>query len=326
MDAVEDVFAKHGVTPATASRGARKPPAQPSLSEPAASAPLDYKSLKVGDFIEVKGKTGTGYNEVKQDGVYEVARLDLSDSRLPIAVNLPGGDRAWVQPESIVRRVSQVEIGASSGSTPTSSGLVLPVRGEFLIHVDVETILANREKGEHKPVTVTRRLSDLGTPHVARELAWNGPSRFVHHEFMKIEGTKIQNWIETDVPVTCWRDGQGIEVMAPKPGVTAGPMTLPILGGFVIHVAAPVLMKNRAEGRNDPVIAVRRAHNDWATDVIFARKVEWSGPTRMVHRPTTPVPGTNGRGVSFVETDADLTLYVDGAEPMVLRMPRRAAA
>jgi hypothetical protein len=33
-------------------------------------------------------------------------------------------------------------------------------------------------------------LSDLGTPHVARELAWNGPSRFVHHEFMKIEGTK----------------------------------------------------------------------------------------------------------------------------------------
>jgi hypothetical protein len=29
---------------------------------------------------------------------------------------------------------------------------------------------------------------------------------------MKIEGTKIQNWIETDVPVTCWRDGQGIEV------------------------------------------------------------------------------------------------------------------
>jgi hypothetical protein len=37
--------------------------------------------------------------------------------------------------------------------------------------------------------------------------------------------------------VTCWRDGQGIEVMAPKPGVTAGPMTLPILGGFVIHVS-----------------------------------------------------------------------------------------
>jgi hypothetical protein len=30
------------------------------------------------------------------------------------------------------------------------------------------------------------------------------------------------------------------------------------------------------------VIAVRRAHNDWATDVIFARKVEWSGPTRIV--------------------------------------------
>jgi hypothetical protein len=40
-------------------------------------------------------------------------------------------------------------------------------------------------------------------------------------------------------------------------------------------------------------------------------------PTRMVHRPTTPVPGTNGRGVSFVETDADLTLYVDAGEDHV---------
>jgi len=398
MNAVDDVFSKHGVTPSAESlpeRRARRRSTGAASVVAATPKPFDWRALKVGDFIQVRGNSGpTSYSEVTVDGVHKVQRIDREDASLPIMVAFEG---RWVRPENIVARVEapkvfdfktletgqwiEVKPGDASNpwgkrvqkagiyritdtdlgdtslpievAAPDTDGdmteiwitpemivgratdpalaaepkpMAEPVRGDFLIHVDIAAILSNREKGEHRPVTVTRRLSDLAVPHIARELAWDGPSRFVHHEFMKIEGTSVQNWIETDAPVTCWRDSDGIVVMTPKPGIVAPPMTRPILGAFVIHVAAPVLMKNRAEGRKDPVIAVRRAHTNWADDVIFARKVEWNGPSRMVHRPTTPVPGTNGRGVSFVETDADLTLYLDGAEPMVLRMPRRAAA
>lgn len=267
--------------------------------------------IRPGMRIEVKGERGTTYSVINDDGVYEVDHIDTSDSHIPVRVKVDG-DTRWVRRANIVRIVP-------------SSPVIMPVRGEFLIHVDVPTIMSNRSNGEHKPVTVTRRLSDPTAAHLARELAWDGPTRFVHHEFMKLEGTDIQNWVETDAPVTCWRD-TGLEVMTPKPDMVVNPMTKPILGAFVIHIAAPVLMKNRAEGRNDPVIAVRQAYTNWATDVHFARRVEWSGPTRMVHRPTTPVPGTNGRGVAFLETDSELTLFMDGREPLVLRMPQRQAA
>jgi hypothetical protein len=268
--------------------------------------------IRPGMRIEIKGESGrTSYSVVREDGVYEVDYIDTSDSSIPVRVKVDDDSR-WVRRTNIVRIVP-------------ASAVIMPVRGEFLIHVDVPTIMSNRSNAEHKAVTVTRRLSDPTAAHLARELAWDGPTRFVHHEFMKIEGTDIQNWVETDSPVTCWRD-TGLEVMTPKPDMVVNPMTKPILGAFVIHIAAPVLMKNRAEGRNDPVIAVRQAYTNWATDVHFARRVEWSGPTRMVHRPTTPVPGTNGRGVAFLETDAELTLFMDDREPMVLRMPQRQAA
>lgn len=321
MNAVDDVLAKHGVLPATATKGRAKAWPVPAVSaEDSRKAAL--ATVKVGDRIEVKGNDSKAHRLVQADGVYEVEYIDTRDQVIPFRVKLKGdpeGSR-WVKASDFVRVVTPEQPTLPVLSAPT----ILPVRGDFLIHVDIATILANREKGEHKPVAITRRLSDVGNPHVARELAWDGPSRFVHHEFMKIEGTEIQNWIETDVPVTCWREN-GVEVMTAKPGAKAPPMTAHILGAFVIHIAAPVLIKNRQEGRNDPVIAVRRAHSNWATDVVFARRVEWTGPTRMVHRPSTPVPGTNGRGVAFVETDADVICHIDNAEPLVLSMPRRAA-
>lgn len=200
---------------------------------------------------------------------------------------------------------------------PMGAIMSQPIRGEFLIHVDVATIMSNRTEGAHNQVVRVRTLDQVDHPISMRELAWDGPSRFVHHDFMRLPGTDVQNWIETDAPLTCWQDGKPMSVLSAK-GRRRTPMARHIMGKWVIHIAAPVLIKNRAEGRNDPVIAIRSAGSDWAKDVIFARKVEWSGPTRMVHRPTTPIPGTNGRGISFIETDAVLTAYVDGRPPIVL--------
>lgn len=184
------------------------------------------------------------------------------------------------------------------------------IRGDFLIHVDIARILANKEEGAHEQVTVIRSLDRIGKPIYCREVAFDGPARFVHHEFQKIEGTKVQNWVEVDVPLTMFRDNKPITVLRNRKGEPM-PMMKKVFGKRVIHVAAPVLMRNRAEGRNDPVIAVRNVATDWATDVVYARKVEWNGPTLMCHRPTTPIPGTNGRGVAFIETDAPITVFTD---------------
>lgn len=337
MNAVEDVFGKHGVLPSSATKGRKK-------VEPKPAEPL-WKSLKVGDMIEIQAPTRQSDAWLaRTPGIYEVREVDAAARKdLPIRVESSATDSGgWVFAEQIVRvvrkageRPAPVEESTQTLGDILQSALakrgapispIRPIRGDMLIHVDIATILANRQAGEHRPVTVTRRLAEIGTPHVARELAWDGPSRFVHHEFMKIEGTDIQNWVETDSPITCWRDDEGLVVMSPRPGESPDPMMQPILGGFVIHIAAPVLIRNRKEGRNDPVIAVRKAFTNWASDVVFARKVEWSGPTRMVHRPSTPVPGTEGRGVAFIETDADLTLFIDNAPPMRLSMPQRLAA
>jgi hypothetical protein len=204
-----------------------------------------------------------------------------------------------------------------------------PIRGDFVIHVDVKAILENRELGAHEPVIAVRQIGNLTEHEMVRALAWDGPTRFVHHDHMTIPGTNVQNWVETDEVLTAWQDRRGMSVMLPRPSWGGyRPMTDNIRGKWVIHVAAPVLMRNRKEGRDDPVIAVRSAETDWATDVVFCRRVEWRGPTRMVHRPTTPIPGTDGRGVCFVETDAPLTLYRDGEAPIVMEKYQnvRAAA
>lgn len=186
------------------------------------------------------------------------------------------------------------------------------VRGDFLLHVDVERILSNRAKGEHQPVAVIRDIDHVQKPLYCREVAFDGPARFVHHKYHKIDGTKVQNWIEVDVPLTVFRDNKPVKVLQKKGGPNKlKPMSKPVLGKWVIHVAAPVLLKNRAENRDDPVIAVRNVSTNWETDVIYCRKAEWEGPTLMCHRPTTPIPGTNGRGIAFVETDAKITAYTD---------------
>lgn len=285
-----------------------------SIVDPTVAATKDesaFRQAKVGDTIRVS--RGTDHPA----GEYVVTKVEEGASHR-LGVDYEGrNDRVWWVRNSVVEAVTSTRQGA------------VAVRGNCLIHVDVPTIMSNRSNNRHDPVIVARRLASVATVEKFRELAWDGPSRFVHHHFQRIEGTDVQNWVETDAPLTAWKPDGTIDVLNPIPGTVLDDMramTKPILGAFVIHIAAPVLAKNRKEGRNDPVIAVRRAHSNWATDVVFARKVEWNGPSRMVHRPSTPIPGTEGRGVSFVETDAPVTVYLDNEEPIVLTMPPLRAA
>ena len=78
---------------------------------------------------------------------------------------------------------------------PLAGLMRTPIRGDRLIHVDVATILSNRERRQHSPVVQLRELSEMSQASTMRGLYWNAPCRFVHHEHMRIEGTNVQNWI-----------------------------------------------------------------------------------------------------------------------------------
>lgn len=76
---------------------------------------------------------------------------------------------------------------------------------------------------------------------------------------------------------------------------------------YCIHVHGPTLESNRAKGENKPVVVVRERR---APEVmIFCRDVDVQGHCRTVHKPETPLPGTNGRAVCWVETDGPIIIH-----------------
>jgi hypothetical protein len=81
-----------------------------------------------------------------------------------------------------------------------------------------------------------------------------------------------------------------------------------------VHVYVPTLQQRLAEGGDKPVMAVRLQDNngEWRRMKLY-RKVEWAGPgrTELIEHFDAPLPGTNGRGVAIVYTDAPLAVFWD---------------
>jgi hypothetical protein len=90
----------------------------------------------------------------------------------------------------------------------------------------------------------------------------------------------------------------------------------PIFGRFIVHIDGPSLDANRRDGINRMLVAVRRSEDP--TKKVLCREVRWNGPSRVVDRQNHPIPGTNGRAVSWVETDADLVVTMDNQRETVL--------
>lgn len=107
------------------------------------------------------------------------------------------------------------------------------------------------------------------------------------------------------------------------PAAPRAPVPVPIFGHFIVHVDAPTIIKNRDTGSFDPVVLVRRA--DDLSNPLFFREVYWNSPTKLVHKANMPLPGTNGRGVAWMETDGPLTCIKDGEKPVVLFAPGQGA-
>lgn len=191
------------------------------------------------------------------------------------------------------------------------------IRGRYCIYVDGAAIAKNVAEGSYDPV-ITIRETASGETMLARDVWWTGHSRFVYRT-IALPGTNVQGWIETDSDIVV-NDGGVISLIRPKKSsarVPVGMASLPsmIRGNRVVHLDVPTLKRNRAEGRDAPVIAVRFPPDLSLEKAVFVREAHWSGPSRILHRPTTPIPNTNGRGAAFVETDSKILVLRDGLTP-----------
>lgn len=192
------------------------------------------------------------------------------------------------------------------------------IRGLYCIYVDGPAIAKNVAENRYDPVITIREAS--GETMTARDVWWNGPSRFVFRQIF-LPGTTVQGWIETDSEIVV-SDGEGsLKLLRPKNSSARVKMGLSNLtgmvrGDLVVHLDVPTLKKNREDGGDRPVIAVRKPPT--LEEPIYAREAYWNGPSRILHRPTTPIPGTNGRGAAFVETDADVVIFNSDHGPQQL--------
>lgn len=81
----------------------------------------------------------------------------------------------------------------------------------------------------------------------------------------------------------------------------------------IVHVLGPVLAKNLKRPHDyeshDPVVAVRSLADPRVA--LVGRHVEILGPCKISYTPADPVPGTQGRAIAVMETEAELIVHMD---------------
>lgn len=77
----------------------------------------------------------------------------------------------------------------------------------------------------------------------------------------------------------------------------------------IVHVIAKTLAKNMDTGLHQPLIGVRSARNP--DQVRVYRHAEILGPSKLMHTPNAPLPGTDGRGICYLVTRAPIRVYLD---------------
>lgn len=78
---------------------------------------------------------------------------------------------------------------------------------------------------------------------------------------------------------------------------------------IAMHVHGPSMQRNHATGANHPVVCIRPA--DDLELAVIVREAFIVGPSSFVHRPGQPLPNTDGRAVSWVETDSPVWISTD---------------
>jgi hypothetical protein len=96
------------------------------------------------------------------------------------------------------------------------------------------------------------------------------------------------------------------EYVDPPPPGPARVQTLPP-APRILHVLPSAIRDG------GPAVVVRDAAKPATFSVYHG--VEWNGPSAL-HRATTPLPGTDGRGLVYITTDAALRVYTHPREEM----------
>lgn len=81
----------------------------------------------------------------------------------------------------------------------------------------------------------------------------------------------------------------------------------------IVHVLGPVLAKNLKRPHDyeshEPVVAVRSLADPRVA--LVGRHVEILGPCEIWYEPDKPVPGTQGRAIAVMKTEAELIVHMD---------------
>ncbi len=75
----------------------------------------------------------------------------------------------------------------------------------------------------------------------------------------------------------------------------------------IINVDAPTIRDNIENGKREPMVRVRFSDNP--TNYKVFKSVEILGPSRLAPNFKDPIPGTNGRGICYVTTNARIIGY-----------------
>jgi hypothetical protein len=86
-----------------------------------------------------------------------------------------------------------------------------------------------------------------------------------------------------------------------------------------IHVYTKVLVERMKEDKGQMLWLVRSSLHDYKKAII-CRRVEWNGPCSGEDLFGKALPGTGGRGVAILFTEAELTLHFDGDKAEIIDM------
>lgn len=86
-----------------------------------------------------------------------------------------------------------------------------------------------------------------------------------------------------------------------------------------IHVYTKVLVERMKEDKGQMLWLVRSSLYDYKKAII-CRRVEWNGPCSGEDMFGNALPGTGGRGVAILFTEAELTLHFDGDKAEIIDM------
>jgi len=77
----------------------------------------------------------------------------------------------------------------------------------------------------------------------------------------------------------------------------------------VVHVVAKMLQQNFATGQHRPMVGIR--NKNALGKFVLTHHASILGPSQLLHTPQSPLPGTDGRAICVLHTEAPIVASFD---------------